>query len=126
MFKLFKNKEALFNELKQIDFAAMLLWWTIFAIGFNSIFAFFLYPMVPFQIVQKGMPEDEVVKRMTKIGAKLDAIYKKGDRLKEPYNQLLKKPILHKLYIYEKGGVRGFYWINAKGIVDYVLVVGED
>lgn len=123
MFKILRDKEALSDLLKRVDFTELLVGWTLVAIGFSSFFAFQLYDhQIPFQVVWKGMGEDELVRRMDKIGAHSEAIYKPGDVVDERYKQFLKKPINYKLYIYEKGLGTGFFWLDEKGCVEDILI----
>lgn len=98
------------------------LWLTLNALLFWDIQA-----RETFKVVWKGMREEEMIKRMEKLGISCEAVYTKENAPKHYYLEdfsYKERPITNKVYIYTYGNFVAYYWIDKEGKVEDVYIGG--
>ena len=113
----------------------VIICWLIFIFWADVLYGPYFSGESHLRVVWKGMKESQLVDRLFRVGAKLVAVFDKNskpiyiqDKFAENYYKdrfvFKSKPIVDKLYIYEFGRTRGWYWINEKKEVDWVVFEG--
>jgi len=126
-----KKSFVIFEWVFRITLILWVTCWAIWVLHWEILLGPCTAGETRLKVVWRGMKEEEMLKRLSSLGAEISAIYNKNlkalylrDGITEDYykdRQTLKsRPVTNKLYIFEVELSRGYYWVNEEGIVEEI------